>query len=75
VSKDGTAAGASNGRKWITIADAAERLSVSPATIRRFIAHGQLPGYRIGGHRGRLLRVEIADVDALLVRIPTARAT
>jgi excisionase family DNA binding protein len=58
--------------KWITIADAAERLSVSPRTIRRFISDGRLPGYRIGGPRGRLLRVEQADVDALLRRIPTA---
>jgi len=28
----------------ITLADAAERLSVSPRTIRRFISEGSLPG-------------------------------
>lgn len=60
-------------RKWITLSDAAERLSVSPQTIRRLIAGGQLPGYRVGGHRGRLLRVEVVDVEALLHRIPTAQ--
>jgi len=59
-------------KKWIALADAAERLSVSPGTIRRLIADGKLPGYRIGGPRGRLLRVAVADVDALLRRIPTA---
>jgi excisionase family DNA binding protein len=53
-------------RKWITIAAAAEWLSASTRTIRRFLADGQLPAYRIGGHRGHLLRVEFADVDALL---------
>jgi excisionase family DNA binding protein len=59
-------------RKWISLADAARRLSVSPRTIRRLIVDGNLPGYRIGGPRGWLLRVELADVDALLCRIPTA---
>jgi excisionase family DNA binding protein len=59
-------------RKWITIADAAERLSVSTRTIRLLIADGQLPAYRIGGHRGRLLRLLQADVDALLHRVRTA---
>jgi excisionase family DNA binding protein len=49
----------------ITLADAAERLSVSPRTIRRFISEGSLSRYRISGHRGRLVRVDVADVDAL----------
>jgi excisionase family DNA binding protein len=59
-------------RHWITLQDAAEHLSVSTRTIRRLISSGQLPGYRIGGPRGRLLRVELADVDGLVRRIPTA---
>jgi excisionase family DNA binding protein len=53
---------------------AAERLSVSLRTIRRFITDGMLPGYRVGGPRGRLLRVELTDVDALLRRIPTVES-
>jgi excisionase family DNA binding protein len=62
---------ASDDRKWISIADAAERLSVSPRTIRRFVSDGELPGYRLGAPRGRIIRVELADVDILLIRIPT----
>jgi excisionase family DNA binding protein len=57
-------------RKWISIADAAQHLSVSPRTIRRLIASGDLPGYRIGGHCGRLGHVELTDVDAFLTATP-----
>ena len=57
--------------KWISLAEAAERLSVSPVTVRRPIALGRLPGYRVGGRRSRLLRLVLADGDALLVPIPT----
>jgi excisionase family DNA binding protein len=40
---------------------AAERLDVNSRTIRRFIRDGLLPAYRVG----RLLKVAVADVDAL----------
>ena len=51
-----------------SISQAAERTGINAQTFRRRIAYGQLPAYR----SGRLIRVEPADVDALLVRIPTA---
>lgn len=43
----------------VTIAAAAEHLSVSPKTVRRLIARGELPARRIGA---RSIRV---PVDAL----------
>jgi excisionase family DNA binding protein len=53
----------------ISIARAAELLSVNPRTIRRYIAAGRLPGYRVGSHT---IRVRLDDVDAILHPIPTA---
>jgi excisionase family DNA binding protein len=46
-----------------TIAAAAARYGLSPRTIRRRIAEGALVGYRFGP---RLIRVNVAEVDALL---------
>lgn len=61
--------------RYISLQDAAHILSVSPKTIRRFIASGELPGYTVGRRRaegGRPVRVRLEDVEALLHRIPTA---
>jgi excisionase family DNA binding protein len=46
----------------ITIADAAERLSVSTKTVRRYIADGTLLAVRIGP---RLVRIPAASLSAL----------
>lgn len=56
-------------RELITIAAAAERLGCGNQTVRDFIASGKLPAFRVGG---RMIRLDAADVDALLVPIPTA---
>jgi excisionase family DNA binding protein len=48
---------------WITIADAAERLSVSPKTIRRMISRGDLVGRRLPN--SRLIRIDAAQLDTL----------
>jgi excisionase family DNA binding protein len=62
--------------RYISLQEAAEVLSVSPKSIRRFIASGELPGYTLGkrgpGGGARPVRVRLADVEALLHRIPTA---
>jgi excisionase family DNA binding protein len=58
-------------RQYESVGDAAARVGVSTKTVRRWIASGQLNGYRIGS---RLLRVHPNDVDAMLTLIPTARA-
>ena len=46
----------------ITIAAAAEQLSVSTKTIRRLISRGELPALKIGGH---LVRVPAAALNTL----------
>jgi excisionase family DNA binding protein len=48
--------------QYITCREAAERLHVSPKSIRRRIAEGDLTGYRIGP---KALRVDAAEVEAL----------
>ena len=53
----------------IALADASAETGVHPRTIRRWIADGRLPGYRLGP---RLLRVDRAELHALARRIPTA---
>jgi excisionase family DNA binding protein len=59
--------------KLVSLAVAAERPGVSVKTLRRRIADGSLPAYRIGptGSKGAI-RVDPEDVERLLRRIPTA---
>lgn len=56
-------------QQYASIEDAANLLKCSTRTIRRLIASGELTGYRVGK---RLLRVDLADVQAMLRPIPTA---
>lgn len=58
-------------RRYESVSEAAARVGVSTKTVRRWIASGQLAGYRMGP---RLLRVDPDDVDAMLTLVPTARA-
>jgi excisionase family DNA binding protein len=46
----------------LTVHDAASRMGMSDAYVRRLIASGRLPCYRIG----RSVRLDAADVDAYL---------
>ena len=55
--------------RWVTIAEAADALSVSIKTIRRRIADGSLDARRIGP---RLIRVNLASLE--LVGEPVAWA-
>jgi excisionase family DNA binding protein len=54
-------------RRYITIAETAEYLQVSPATVRRLIADGELTGYRMGQSR-RTIRVDLNEIDDQLMR-------
>ncbi len=56
-------------RRLESIENAAEYLGVSTKTIRRYIAAGLITGYRAGP---RLIRVDRAELDAMLRPIPTA---
>ena len=57
--------------QYETLAQAAGRTGVSTKTLRRRISEGHLTGYRLGS---RLIRLNPAEVDALLRPIPTAGA-
>ncbi|WP_131103413.1 helix-turn-helix domain-containing protein [Ornithinimicrobium sufpigmenti] len=51
-----------------SLTQAARRTGLSTRTLRRRIAEGRLPAYRVGQ---RVLRVNPEDVDRLMVRVPT----
>lgn len=55
-----------------SIETAATIAGCSPRTIRRYISQGRLSGYRMGP---RLIRVDLAEIEALLSPIPTTQAT
>jgi excisionase family DNA binding protein len=61
-SKMATHSPATSSPDWITLAEAADRLSVSIKTCRRMIARGDLPAKRIGS---RLIRVPVAALEAV----------
>ena len=56
--------------EWLSLQQAAVVYGVSVDTLRRRIAHGQLPASRFGG---RLIRVRVEDLDRLFRPIPTVR--
>ncbi len=58
-------------KRVVPITVAAEHVGCHSRTIRRYIAAGRLTGYRMGP---RLIRVDLAELDALLRPIPTASA-
>lgn len=56
--------------RLLTLAEGADYAGVHPKTLRRRIARGDLPAYRMP--HGRALRVKLDDIDALFRAIPTA---
>lgn len=52
---------AANDRPWLTIAEAAERARVHPATLRREIAAGRLRHARVGGRKSLRFRASFID--------------
>lgn len=55
---------------WVSISDAATMLGVGVRTLRRYIAEGDLPAYRVG--KRATVRVRVTDLERLLKPIPTA---
>lgn len=47
---------------WLSTAEAASRLGITPRTLYRFIDEGQLAAYRFG----RVIRLKTADVDTFI---------
>lgn len=50
-------------RRYITLSEAADYLSVTDRTVRQMIADGRLTGYRSGA---RLVRVDLNELDAAM---------
>ena len=48
--------------RWLSTAEAARRLGITPRTLYRFIDEGQLTAYRFG----RVIRLQEADVHAFI---------
>lgn len=55
---------------YLSLEEAAECMSVSVKTIRRWIAAGTLPAYRCGK---RAIRIKVEDLEAAPRQIPSAR--
>ncbi|HEX5088534.1 MAG TPA: helix-turn-helix domain-containing protein [Nocardioides sp.] len=55
---------------YLSLEEAAETMSVSVKTIRRWIAAGTLPAYRCGK---RAIRIRVEDLEATPRKIPSAR--
>lgn len=55
----------------LTVDQAAERLGVTPGTIRRWINTGTLKAHRVGP---RFIRIRADDLDALLSEITPDQA-
>jgi excisionase family DNA binding protein len=47
---------------WLSTAEAAKRLGITPRTLYRFIDGGHLPAYRFG----RVIRLQESEVDAFI---------
>lgn len=56
-------------RRLASIAEAAEYVPCAQRTIRRRISDGTITGYRFG----RLIRVDLDELDAAMRPIPSAR--
>lgn len=48
--------------RWLSTAESARRLGITPRTLYRFIDEGQLPAYRFG----RVIRLKGDEVDAFI---------
>jgi len=55
---------------YLSLEEAAECMSVSVKTIRRWIANGTLPAYRCGK---RAIRIKLEDLEATPRQLPSVR--
>ncbi|QYL15740.1 helix-turn-helix domain-containing protein [Mycolicibacterium pallens] len=55
-------------RQLISTTKAAERLNVSPNTIRQFIADGKFKGYKLG----RLIKLDANEIEGYLDRVASS---
>ena len=57
--------------RLMTISAAAEYADVHPVTLRRWVAAGRLPAYRVGP---RLLKIDLDDLESIIRPIPVTDA-
>ena len=60
----------------LTIEEAAERLRLHPATVKKYLQSGLIPGCRIGGPKYGSWRVAPSTIDAMLagkLPLPTTK--
>jgi excisionase family DNA binding protein len=55
-------AGVASEIEWLSTAEAARRLGITPRTLYRFLDEGQLPGFRFG----RVIRLKATDVEEFI---------
>ena len=48
--------------RWLSTAESARRLGITPRTLYRFIDEGQLPAYRFG----RVIRLKEEEVESFI---------
>ena len=53
--------------RFLTIADVAETLSVSPGQVRTLIKNGELPAIQVGGRKQ--WRIEESDLEAFVEKL------
>lgn len=56
-------------RQLLSLDESAEFLGVSNRTVRSYVARGILKAHRIRG--SRLIRIDLVDLEALVVPVPT----
>jgi excisionase family DNA binding protein len=56
------------GEPWTTVAEIAEQLQISEATVRAWLRAGRLPGRNLGGQTG--WRVRESALEAFLAATP-----
>jgi excisionase family DNA binding protein len=58
-----------SGRVYLSVREIAIRVSVSPRTVKRWIAAGLLPATRLPSPKGLgQLRIRLSDIEVLMVR-------
>lgn len=56
-------------RRYLTLSDAAEWLSLDEKTLRRWISQGRLTAYRVGP---KLIRLDADEIENMIRVVPTA---
>jgi len=59
-------------RRYLTLSDAAEWLSLDEKTLRRWVSQGRLTAYRVGP---KLIRLDADEIENMVRVVPTSGAT